>query len=78
MEPYVWTEAREAGFTGRKDALCSAPVLLLPDFNKICGDVADALGLGAVPKGQPVAFHSHLQSETMVKVSRFSLQSFML
>ena len=57
---YVWTDACDRGFTGLKDALCSAPVLLLPDLNKTFKVVADAcgVGLGAVlmQDGQPVAF----------------------
>ena len=57
---FVWTDACDKGFTGLKDALCSAPVLLLPDLNKTFEVVADAcgVGLGAVlmQDGQPVAF----------------------
>ena len=57
---FVWTDACDKGLTGLKDALCSAPVLLLPDLNKTFEVVADAcgVGLGAVlmQDGQPVAF----------------------
>ena len=59
-EPYVWTDACEAGFTGLKDALCSAPVLVLLDLSKPFEVSADAcgVGLGAVlmQDGQPIAF----------------------
>ena len=58
--PFIWTDACEKGFTGLKDALCSAPVLRLPDLNKPFEVIADAcgVGLGAVlmQDGQPVAF----------------------
>ena len=57
---YIWTDACEKGFTGLKDALCSAPVLKLPDLKQPFEVVADAcgVGLGAVllQDGQPVAF----------------------
>ena len=57
---YVWTEECDAAFTGLKDALCNAPVLALPDFQKPFEVICDAcgVGLGAVllQDGRPLAF----------------------
>lgn len=60
--PYVWTSAHEESFTALKNALVSAPVLTLPDFNKqfvIETDASDK-GVGAVLQqdGHPIAFVS--------------------
>lgn len=45
-----WTQKAEEAFTSLKKALCSHPVLAVPDFNKEFVVQADALevGLGAV------------------------------
>ena len=58
--PFIWTDAFDKGFAGLKDALCSAPVLKLPDPKRPFEVIADAcgVGLGAVrmQDGQSVAF----------------------
>ena len=47
---YAWTEECNAAFTGVKNALCTAPVLSLPNLQRPFGVVCDAsgVGLGAV------------------------------
>lgn len=32
---FTWTEKQEVAFTLLKDKLCYAPILILPNFNKI-------------------------------------------
>ena len=59
-----WSPACAAAFAELKQVLTSAPVLMLPDFNKRFELVADACecppAIGAVlmQKGKPVAYHS--------------------
>lgn len=59
---YVWTSDHEISFTAVKQALCNAPVLALPDFNKTFCIETDACksGVGAVllQEGHPLAFIS--------------------
>jgi hypothetical protein len=59
---YVWTSDHEISFTAVKQALCTAPVLALPDFNKTFCIETDACksGVGAVllQEGHPLAFIS--------------------
>lgn len=58
----TWDEACEKSFQGLKDALCDAPTLAHPDWNKPFEMVADAsiIGLGAVllQDGHPLAYLS--------------------
>ena len=58
----TWNKACDASFEGIKDALCSAPTLILPDFNKPFEVIADAsiTGIGAVllQEGHPIAYLS--------------------
>ena len=60
---YAWTDACARAFTGVKHALCTAPVLALPDVSKgappfevIC-DASD-VGMGSVlvQSGRPIPF----------------------
>jgi hypothetical protein len=59
-----WTPACTTAFDTIKQALCSAPVLALPDFEKAFELIADACehppAVGAVlmQEGHPVAFYS--------------------
>lgn len=59
---FVWTIAHDESFTALKNALISAPVLALPDFNKTFVVQTDASnkGIGAVlhQDGHPIAFVS--------------------
>ena len=66
--PATWTAHHTAAFEGIKQALCSAPVLVLPDPNAPYRLIADAseLGTGAVllQHNHPVAYLSHKFNET--------------
>lgn len=59
---FVWTSTHEEAFTVLKQALCSAPVLALPDFSLPFHIETDASGsgIGAVlqQNGHPIAFIS--------------------
>ena len=60
--PWVWTAECQAAFDAIKQALVSAPVLVLPDFNQPFSVVCDAsdYGIGAVllQNDRPVAYES--------------------
>lgn len=59
---FVWTEVQSEAFSLLKQALCSAPVLALPDFSQPFHIETDACakGIGAVlqQQGHPLAFIS--------------------
>lgn len=59
---FIWTSEHEESFVALKQALCSAPVLALPDFTKTFCIETDACktGVGAVllQDGHPLAFMS--------------------
>jgi hypothetical protein len=59
---FVWTCGHEASFLDVKNALCTAPVLALPDFSKTFCIETDACknGVGVVllQEGHPLAFIS--------------------
>lgn len=60
--PFIWTPETDAAFHNLKQALVSAPVLALPDFQKVFTVETDASdsGIGAVlsQDGHPVAYIS--------------------
>ena len=64
---YAWTEECNAAFAGVKNALCTAPVLSLPNLQRPFEVVCDAsgVGLGAVliQDGRPISFWAKRLSE---------------
>jgi len=59
---FFWNEEAQQAFTALKNALCSTPVLALPDFTKSFVIECDALGIGIgavlMQEGQPLSFTS--------------------
>ena len=60
--PFVWTDKQEAAFRSLKQALCSAPVLSLPegmdDFIIYCDASNQGLGCVLMQRGKLIAYAS--------------------
>ena len=57
---WCWSEACQKAFDGIKLALTNAPVLVMPDYQKLFELIADACGFGVgaavLQEGHPTAF----------------------
>jgi hypothetical protein len=64
---FTWTPVADQSFQALKEAMCTTPILALPDFTKICVLECDSFGkgIGAVlmQEGRPLAFTSKQISE---------------
>ena len=64
---FVWTKECQEAFDEVKDALCTAPVLVLPDLSRRFEVVCDACGVGVgavlLQDGKPVAFEGKSLSD---------------
>ena len=80
--PFAWGDPQEVAFNTLKDKLTHAPLLQLPDFNKVFELECDASGirLGAVwlQGGKPVAYFSEKLSGASLRYSTYDKELYAL
>jgi hypothetical protein len=80
--PFAWSDSQEVAFRTLKDKLTHAPLLQLPDFNKVFELEwgASGIGLGAVllQEGKPVAYFSEKLSGASLKYSTYDKELYTL
>ncbi|WVZ52446.1 hypothetical protein U9M48_003501, partial [Paspalum notatum var. saurae] len=80
--PFSWGDSQEVAFTTLKDKLTHAPLLQLPDFNKVFELECDAsgIGIGAIllQEGKPVAYFSEKLSGASLRYSTYDKELYAL
>ena len=79
---FTWTKSAQRAFEQIKNHMTEAPVLVLPDFEKLFVVECDAshLGIGAIlsQEGKPVEFFSEKLSDSKRKYSTYDLEFYAL
>jgi hypothetical protein len=80
--PFSWGPTQEKAFNTLKDKLTHAPLLQMPDFQKVFELECDAsgIGLGAVvlQEGKPVAYFSEKLSGASLRYSTYDKELYAL
>jgi hypothetical protein len=80
--PFSWGTAQDVAFTILKDKLTHAPLLQLPDFNKMFELECDASGIGLggvlLQEGKPVAYFSEKLSGARLNYSTYDKELYAL
>jgi hypothetical protein len=80
--PFSWGTTQEEAFTILKDKLTHAPLLQLPDFNKMFELECDASGIGLggvlLQEGKPVAYFSEKLSGARLHYSTYDKELYTL
>jgi hypothetical protein len=80
--PFVWGDAQQEAFMILKDKLTYAPLLQLPNFNKMFELECDASGIGLggvlIQEGKPVAYFSENLSRPSLNYSTYDKELYAL
>ena len=80
--PFVWGDVQQDAFMMLKDKLTHAPLLQLPDFNKMFELECDASGIGLggvlLQEGKPVAYFSEKLSGPSLNYSTYDKELYAL